>query len=243
MTTIVPAIDIIEGKCVRLCQGDYSRSKVYSGSPEDSAKAFADAGVRRIHLVDLEGAKVSSPRNLLSLERIARATDGVRLEWGGGLKTESDLHSAYDAGCTDAVIGSTAVREPELFRKWLEKFGGEAVVLGADVREGFVAVNGWQENSSVRIEELVEKFADSGLTQCIVTEISHDGMLQGPATELYEGLLSKWPSIAWTASGGVSSMKDIEALSKAGIPRAIVGKAFYEGRITLKDIEKWSRKE
>jgi len=239
MTQIVPAIDIIESKCVRLSQGDYNRTKVYEARPEDVAKGFADAGVTRIHLVDLEGAKVSAPRNLKTLEKIASALSGIRLEWGGGLKTEQDLRSAFNAGCTDAVIGSTAVKEPELFASWLKTFGGEAIVLGADVRDGKIAVKGWQESSEMTIDSLVERFLHYGLTQCIVTEISHDGMLAGPATELYKRLLAKWPNIAWTASGGISCMRDIEVLSQAGIPRTIVGKAFYEGRISLKEIADW----
>ena len=240
MTQIVPAIDIIQGRCVRLSQGDYARTKVYEGDPQEVAKAFADCGVGRIHLVDLEGAKLSAPRNLDTLEKIASALHGrVRMEWGGGLKREEDLRSAFSAGCTDAVIGSTAAGQPELFLRWLENFGGEAIVLGADVRDGKIAVKGWQESSSLTIEALVERFLPYGLQQCIVTEISHDGMLEGPAAPLYERLCAKWPSIAWTASGGVSCMKDIEDLAAAGIPRVIVGKAYYEGRISLKDIENW----
>lgn len=242
MIQLVPAIDIIEGKCVRLSQGDYARQTTYGGTPADVARAFADAGVSRMHLVDLEGAKVSQPRNLRTLEAIAEAVQGrMRLEWGGGLKKEADLRSCFDAGCTDAVIGSTAAAEPETFEAWLMAYGADHMVLGADVRGGKIAVKGWQEDSALSIEDLVGRFSLKGLSQCIVTEISRDGMLSGPATELYCALKAKWPSIAWTASGGISGMKDIEALNDKGIDRVIIGKAFYEGYITLKDIEKWSQ--
>ena len=244
MIELVPAIDIIEGKCVRLSQGDYGRMTSYSGNPADVAKAFADAGVGRLHLVDLEGAKVSQPRNLPTLEAIANALDSrIRLEWGGGLKTEDHLRSCFDAGCTDAVIGSTAAKEPATFETWLEKYGAESIVLGADVRKGRIAVKGWQEDSELGIEELVERFSRKGLKQCIVTEISRDGMLGGPATELYVKLKERWEGIVWTASGGISSFKDIEELDSKGIDRVIIGKAFYEGYITLKEIEQWSRNE
>ena len=243
--TIVPAIDIIEGRCVRLSQGDYAKGKTYDGRPEDVARGFADAGVERIHLVDLEGAKVSSPRNLGTLEAIANALadKGIRIEWGGGLKKDEDLKSAFSAGCTDAVIGSVAVAKPELMKQWLGIYGGESIVLGADVRNGRIAVKGWQEDSCMTIKDLVESFVPSGLTQCIATEISHDGMLAGPAASLYSELKAQWPDILWTASGGICSMDDIAELDSRGIDRVIVGKAYYEGYITLKDMEKWSRNE
>lgn len=243
--TIVPAIDIIGGRCVRLSQGDYAKGKTYDGRPEDVAKGFADAGVERLHLVDLEGAKVSAPRNLSTLEAIAGAlaNSNIRIEWGGGLKNGGDLKSAFSAGCTDAVIGSVAVAKPELMKQWLGVYGGGSVVLGADVRNGRIAVKGWQEDSCLTIKDLVENFVPSGLKQCIATEISHDGMLEGPAVSLYSNLKAQWPDMIWTASGGISSMDDIAELDFRGIDRVIVGKAYYEGFITLKDIEKWSRNE
>lgn len=244
MIQLVPAIDIIEGKCVRLSQGDYARQTTYGGSPADVARCFADAGVSRIHLVDLEGAKVSQPRNLRTLEAIANAVQGrMKLEWGGGLKQENHLRSCFDAGCTDAVIGSTAAAEPDVFETWLMAYGPDHIVLGADVRGGKIAVKGWQEDSQLGIEDLVGRFIKKGLSQCIVTEISKDGMLSGPATDLYCKLKAQWPSIAWTASGGISGMNDIEELNSKGIDRVIIGKAYYEGHITLNDIEKWSRNE
>lgn len=240
MIQIVPAIDIIEGRCVRLSQGDYDQKKVYDGKPEDVARAFADAGVRRIHLVDLDGAKKSAPVNLKTLESIANKVNDVELEWGGGLKEENHLRSAFDAGATNAVIGSTAALQPELFEQWLGIFGGKKMVLGADVRNGKIAVKGWLEEAAMGIDDLCDRFLPFGLEESIVTDISKDGMLQGPSTGLYTTLQSKYDGITFTVSGGISSMEDIQNLNDLGLRRVITGKAFYEGRISLKDIEKWS---
>ena len=235
---IIPAIDIIEGRCVRLTQGDYDQKRVYDADVVDMAKRYEDCGIRRIHVVDLDGAKSSLPQNLRLLERIALSSN-LDVEWGGGIKSEEALHRVFDSGAKYAIVGSVAAREPELFAQWIVKFGGERMVLGADVRQGKVSVNGWQEDLSLSIEELVEGLLPSGLSQVICTDIERDGMLQGPSVELYEALQGRFEGVDFTVSGGISSMHDIEILSQKGLRRVIVGKAIYENRITLKDIERW----
>ena len=238
MIEIIPAIDIIEGRCVRLSQGDYARTKVYDSSPVDMAKRYADCGVKRIHVVDLDGAKSSSPRNLKTLEKMAVGVS-VEIEWGGGIKSEESLRALFDYGATYAIVGSVAARTPELFAEWLRVFGGQKMVLGADVREGKVSVNGWQEDLGVTIEQLVDGFLPYGLSQVICTDISKDGMLEGPSFDLYTDLQSRYEGVDFTVSGGISSMADIERLNELRLRRVIVGKAIYENRITLKDIERW----
>lgn len=238
MIEIIPAIDIIEGRCVRLSQGDYSSRKIYDASPIDMAKRYADCGVRRLHIVDLDGAKSSSPQNLKTLEKIAVSTN-LDVEWGGGLKSEESLRKVFDYGATYAIVGSVAAQRPELFAEWLDLFGGEKMVLGADVRNGKVSVNGWQEDLSVTIEQLVDGFLPHGLQQVVCTDISKDGMLQGPTFELYTKLQQRYADVDFTVSGGISSMTDIERLNDMGLRKVIVGKAIYENRITLKQIEQW----
>ena len=239
MIKIIPAIDLIEGRCVRLTRGDYGQKKVYDANPVDVARRFADAGVSRIHLVDLDGAKAGSPRNLQVLEGIASAVS-CELEWGGGIGSSEALQAVFDAGATHAIAGSVAALKPALFEEWLSLFGGR-VILGADVRDGRIAVKGWLEEAPFTIEDLVERFLPLGLRECIVTDISRDGMLSGPSTELYRRLQSAYPSLSFTVSGGISSMEDIRALDEMGLGKVIVGKAFYEGRITLSDIALWSQ--
>ena len=235
---IIPAIDIIEGRCVRLSQGDYERRRVYDASPVDMAKRYADCGVKRIHVVDLDGAKSSSPKNLKTLERMAVGS-GVEIEWGGGIKSEESLRALFDYGATYAIVGSVAAQQPMLFAEWLEQFSGNKMVLGADVRNGKVSVNGWQEDLAVTIEELIDGFLPHGLNQVICTDITKDGMLQGPSDELYVELQERYSSVDFTVSGGIGSMADIERLSEKQLRKVIVGKAIYENRITLKDIERW----
>ena len=235
---IIPAIDIIEGRCVRLSQGDYDRRKVYDASPVDMAKRYADCGVKRIHVVDLDVAKSSAPKNLHTLERMAVGAD-VEIEWGGGIKSEESLRALFDYGAHYAIVGSVAAREPMLFAEWLARFGGERLVLGADVREGKVSVNGWQEDLAVTIEELIDGFLPMGLSQVICTDITKDGMLQGPSFGLYTDLQSRYEQVDFTVSGGIGSMADIERLNEKGLRKVIIGKAIYENRITLKDIEQW----
>ena len=220
MIEIIPAIDIIEGRCVRLSQGDYSRRRIYDASPVDMAKRYADCGVKRIHVVDLDGAKI---------------------EWGGGIKSEESLRALFDYGADYAIVGSVAAREPQLFAEWLLRFGGGRMILGADVRDGKVSVNGWQEDLTIGIEDMVDEFLPHGLCQAICTDISRDGMLQGPAFDLYTSLQQRYDKVDFTVSGGISSMADIERLNELSLRRVIVGKAIYENRITLKDIEGWSQ--
>lgn len=237
MIQIIPAIDLIKGRCVRLTRGDYEQKKVYDGVPADVARRYADAGVRRIHLVDLDGAKAGEPCNLKVLESIAKVVD-CELEWGGGIGDSKALERVFSAGATHAIVGSVAALEPELFEKWQRLYGG-SLILGADVRDGLIAVKGWVEQASVTIEELVQRFQPLGLKECIVTDISRDGMLQGPSTALYQRLQQTFPELSFTVSGGVSGMDDIRTLDAAGLKKVIVGKALYEERITLKDISSW----
>ena len=238
MIEIIPAIDIIDGRCVRLSQGDYSRSKVYDASPVDMAKRYADCGIKRIHVVDLDGAKSSSPKNLKTLEKMAVGAS-VEIEWGGGIKSEESLRALFDYGANYAIVGSVAARTPELFAEWLDMFGGEKMVLGADVREGKVSVNGWLEDLGVSIEELVDVFLPHGLSQVICTDITKDSMLEGPSFGLYTDLQSRYEGVDFTVSGGISSMADIEKLNELQLRKVIVGKAIYENRIALKQIEQW----
>lgn len=240
MIEVIPAIDLIRGKCVRLSQGDYDRCTDYGADPADMARLFLDNGLSRIHVVDLDGAKESSPRNLRTLERIA-SINGVEVEWGGGIKTDDALRDVFNAGATYAIIGSIASRNPQLMQKWLEKYGGEKLILGADVRNGKVAVSGWLEETSDTIDCLLNRFIPSGLTQAICTDISKDGMLEGPADEMYLRLQNEFPGVIFTVSGGISSIEDIERLDSLGLKRVITGKAIYENRISLTDLRKFSK--
>ncbi len=241
-TQIIPAIDIIDGRCVRLSQGDYDRRRVYDASPEDMAKRYADCGVRRIHVVDLDGAKSSSPKNLKTLERMAVGAS-VEIEWGGGIKSEDALRALFDYGADCAIVGSVAAREPELFIEWLLRFGGERMILGVDVRDGRVSVNGWREDLNLGVDDMVGEFLPHGVKQVVCTDISKDGMLQGPSFDLYTVLQRRYDGVDFTVSGGIGSMSDIVRLDELGLRKVIVGKAVYENRITLKDIERWSLNE
>ncbi len=237
MIQIIPAIDLIEGRCVRLTQGDYGQKKIYDGEPADLARQYADTGVQRIHLVDLDGAKAGEPRNLKVLDAIS-AVVSCELEWGGGIAGPEALQAVFDAGATHAIAGSVAALRPEVFESWLSHYGAR-MILGADVREGRIAVRGWLEEAPLTIEELVQRFLPQGLKECIVTDISRDGMLQGPSSELYRRLQSAFPQLSFTVSGGISSMEDIRQLDEMGLGKVIVGKALYEQCITLKDIALW----
>ena len=239
MIRIVPAIDLIGGRCVRLTQGDYLQKTVYDGDPADVARGYADCGVKRIHLVDLDGAKAGTPCNLRTLEAVAKAVD-CELEWGGGIADAVALQGVFDAGATHAVIGSVAALHPTLFEEWLRQYGPR-MILGADVRDGYIAVRGWQDAAPLTVDEIVGRFAPQGLRECIVTEISRDGMLQGPAADLYVRLQRLFRDVDFTVSGGVSGMDDIRALDALRLRSVIVGKAIYENRITLQDISLWSQ--
>ncbi len=236
MIQIIPAIDIIDGRCVRLSQGDYGRSKCYDASPLDMALRYEETGVSRLHLVDLDGAKAGGPQNLKVLEQIASRTS-LEVEIGGGIKTTDALRAVFDYGAAYAICGSVAVKQPELFNEWLMAFGPGKIILGADLRNGKVSVNGWLEDVDMTIDDLIGLFPS--VSQIICTDISKDGMLQGPAFDLYTDLQGRWPAIDFTVSGGISSMADIERLNDAGLRRVIVGKAIYENRITLCEIQRW----
>lgn len=237
---IIPAIDIIDGKCVRLTKGDYATQTTYSASPVDMVKRMVDAGFTRIHAVDLSGARLGHPDALNTLEKMA-SVNNARIEWGGGLKSDSDLHDAFNAGATWTVIGSVAARQPLLFNHWLSLYGPDVMILGADLRDGKVAVSGWTTDEELTADELINRFRPLGLNQVIVTDISRDGMLQGPNFDLYTRLMADHPDVIFTVSGGISSMADIERCIELGLPRIIVGKALYEGKITLKQMESISR--
>lgn len=236
MMTILPAIDLIGGRCVRLTQGDYAQQKQYEEDPVDMVRQYINHGLHRIHVVDLDGAKASSPQNLDTLRTLA-AVEGVEIEWGGGIKTEQALADVFAAGASYAVVGSVAAQRPEWFEAWLQKYGADRMVLGADVKQGRVSVNGWQEEVDLTIDQLIDRFLPYGLSQVICTDVSRDGMLQGPATDLYVRLQKKYPTVDITVSGGISCMDDIISLQSLGLRKVIVGKAIYEGRIALKDLQ------
>lgn len=235
---IIPSIDLIGGRTVRLSQGDYNRVETYEATPAEAALRYVDAGFSRIHVVDLDGAKASSPVNLKVLEEIASIA-GIRVEWGGGIKTGEALRSVFAAGASYAVIGSVAARDPELFCSWLEEYGGahgERMVFGADLLDGHIKVNGWLEGAEADLDRLLGKFSECGLRRTICTDISRDGMLQGPAFDMYAALRDRWPKMNFTVSGGISSIDDIRRLEEMGMKSVIVGKALYEGRISLKEL-------
>ncbi len=236
MIEIIPATDIIGGECVRLTQGDYDRKTTYYKDPLEAAKAFEGIGIKRLHVVDLDGAKSSQPMNLRVLERVATHTS-LTIQYGGGIKSAQALRDVFNAGASRAIVGSLAVREPELFSAWLEEFGGERVVLGADLKNGKVAIQGWLEESQMGASELFNIFLPHGLRHVICTDISRDGMMCGAATELYKMLSAEFPTLNIIASGGVSKFSDVEELDRAGVESVIVGKALYEGGISLKEVE------
>ena len=238
MIEIIPAIDLIDGQCVRLRRGDYGQVTRYSSDPLAVASSFRDAGITRLHLVDLDGAKSGAPCNLSVLERIAAHTS-LRIEFGGGIKSSQSVADVLGAGAAHVIIGSAAVKQPALMDRWLAEYGPERVILGADIRGGLVSVSGWLEDSSLSVADVFNRFIPSGLSQAIVTEISRDGMLAGPDFNLYSGLKDRFPAVCLTASGGVTTMADIARLQSLGIERAIVGKALYEGRISLTDISRF----
>jgi phosphoribosylformimino-5-aminoimidazole carboxamide ribotide isomerase len=239
MIEIIPAIDLMDGKCVRLTHGDFARRRTYSDDPVEVAKAFEDAGLTRLHVVDLDGAKSGIPANLHVLEQIARATE-LRIDYGGGIKTDDDIKWVFDAGAEFVNIGSIAVNEPELFFEWIAAYGSESILLGADVRDGMLAINGWQTDTDFEILAFLRKYYSHGVEQAFVTDIGKDGALQGPAFELYGEIISEISDLKIIASGGVSSLNDIDQLEKIGCSGVIVGKAIYEGRVTLDELAKYS---
>lgn len=238
MITIIPAIDIIDGKCVRLTQGAYDTKKVYNEDPLEVAKAFEDCGLARLHVVDLDGAREGHIINYRTLEKIATATEMV-IDFGGGLKHDEDLRIAFNSGAKMVTGGSIAVKDPDTFTKWLQRFGKEQIILGADAKDGKIAVSGWKEKTEKELIPFIRDYAEKGIDKVICTDISRDGMLQGPSLDLYKQIREAVPSVMLIASGGVGSLEDIEALQEAGVPAVIAGKAFYEGKIKLTDVSRF----
>jgi len=238
MIEIIPAIDLIDGKCVRLSQGDYQQKTIYNENPLEVARMFADAGIRRLHLVDLDGAKAHHIVNHKVLETIATKTNLI-IDFGGGLKSDDDLRIAFECGASMVTGGSIAVRNPEVFASWIEKFGGEKIILGADVKDEKIAVGGWIETTDLELMPFIQNYMGKGISKVICTDISKDGMLSGPATDLYKKMLEQEPAMYLIASGGVSSIRDIEMLIESKVPAVITGKAIYEGKIKLPELAKF----
>jgi phosphoribosylformimino-5-aminoimidazole carboxamide ribotide isomerase len=236
---IIPAIDIIEGKCVRLTQGDYNQKKIYNEHPLEVAKEFADAGLTRLHLVDLDGAKSGKIVNYKVLETLASKTN-LHIDFGGGLKSDSDLKIAFECGAKQITGGTIAVKNRDIFLNWIETYGAEKIILGADVKDEKIAVSGWLETSNLWLKDFLQDFVNHGIKYCICTDISKDGLLKGASNELYEKTLDEFKDLQLIASGGVSNMDDLYKLEEIGCFGAIVGKAIYEGKVTLKELMKFS---
>jgi len=235
MMQIIPAIDLIDGKCVRLTEGDYEQKKIYNEDPLEVAKAFEGIGLMRLHLVDLDGAKAGEVVNWKVLEKIANHTS-LKIDFGGGIKQEITLKSVLDAGASYATIGSLAVKNRALFEEWIERFGAEVFMLGADVYEEKIAIGGWIEKTNIDLYEFIQSYMNKGIGQLFCTDIQKDGKLEGPSTELYKKIIQRFPSLQLIASGGVSNLEDLRNLRAIGCAAAIVGKAIYENRITLKEL-------
>lgn len=238
MIELIPAIDLIGGKCVRLTKGDYDTQKVYNEDPVAVAREFEEYGFKRLHVVDLDGARSKHVVNHKVLERMAQATNLV-IDFGGGIKTDEDIRIATESGAQMVTVGSVAVTQPDLFLGWLQQLGSERIILGADVKNGRISINGWKEDSSDELIPFLDKYIQKGVQKVLCTEISKDGTLQGPATALYREIMTQFPQCHLIASGGVSSMNDLQELNQAGIPAVVFGKAIYEGRIALKDLALW----
>lgn len=237
MIEVIPAIDIIDGRCVRLTRGDYDQMREYSDAPLDVAKAFEDAGCRHLHLVDLDGAKSRHIVNYKTLELLASKTD-LKIDFGGGLKSDDDVRIAFDCGAEKITGGSIAVKSPTTFERWIDTYGTRRIILGADTRDGKIATDGWQNGSNESIIPFIEEYVQKGITQVISTDIACDGTLTGPSIKLYTEILKKFSRLYLIASGGVGRLSDLADLERAGVPAVIVGKAIYENCITMKDIEK-----
>jgi phosphoribosylformimino-5-aminoimidazole carboxamide ribotide isomerase len=234
MIELIPAIDLIDGKCVRLTKGAYDSKTIYNEDPVAQAKEFETLGFKRLHVVDLNGAKSKHIVNDDVLRRITEATN-LTVDFGGGIKTEEDIEKAFSAGASMVTVGSIAVTQPDLFMGWMEKYGAERMILGADVRNGKISINGWLEDSEEDLLPFLKKYIDRGVKNVLCTEISKDGTLQGPATDLYVRIMEAYPTLHLIASGGVSCDDDIYELEKRGIPAVVFGKAYYEGKITIKN--------
>lgn len=236
---IIPAIDIIEGKCVRLTEGDYAQKKIYNEHPLEVARQFEDAGLKRLHLVDLDGAKAGAVKNWKVLETIASRT-ALEIDFGGGIKQETDLRIVFDSGACYATVGSIAVKDEERFVNWLQQFGANRFLLGADVKEEKIAIGGWLETTDIWIYDFIEKYLQHGVQQIFCTDVKKDGRLEGPSLELYENILRKFSDLQFIASGGVATLADLEQLATIGCSGAIVGKAIYEGRISLQELQRFA---
>ncbi|MFL9484527.1 1-(5-phosphoribosyl)-5-[(5-phosphoribosylamino)methylideneamino]imidazole-4-carboxamide isomerase [Chitinophagaceae bacterium LWZ2-11] len=233
---VIPAIDIIDGKCVRLTQGDYEQKKVYNENPLEVAKEFEGIGLQRLHLVDLDGAKAGAVKNWNVLEKIANNTSLI-IDFGGGIKTEKDVKIVFESGAALTTVGSIAVKDEATFVQWLDKFGAENFLLGADVKDEKIAVGGWLETTDIWIYDFIEKYISKGVQQIFCTDVSKDGKLEGPAIDLYKNIIPQFPQLHFIASGGVASLDDLHQLKEIGCTGAIVGKAIYEGRIKVEDLK------
>lgn len=238
MIELIPAIDIIDGKCVRLSQGDYNSKKIYNENPLEVAKEFEANGIRRLHVVDLDGAASHHIVNYRVLDMIASRTSLI-IDFGGGIKTDEDMLIAFENGAQMVTLGSVAVKNPDLFKKWLHQYGAEKIILGADAKDKRIAVSGWMEDSSLELIPFLHDYTKEGIYKVLCTDISKDGMLQGPSIALYKEIMKEFPEMHLIASGGVSCLQDLIALDEAGIPAVVFGKALYEGRITMKDLNRF----
>jgi phosphoribosylformimino-5-aminoimidazole carboxamide ribotide isomerase len=234
---LIPAIDIIDGKCVRLTQGDYEKKKIYNEHPLEVALQFEGVGIRRLHLVDLDGAKKGSVVNQKVLEQLASKTK-LEIDFGGGIKTDADIRSVFDAGAAIATVGSIAVKDKELFFRWLNHYGAERLLLGADVKEEKITIGGWLEGTDISVFDFLRAYVSGGVTNVFCTDVAMDGLLQGPSIELYKKIIAAVPGISLIASGGVSCLADLDTLQECGCEGVIVGKAIYENRITMEDLRK-----
>lgn len=232
---IIPAIDIIDGKCVRLTQGDYTQKKIYNEHPLEVALEFQDAGLQRLHLVDLDGAKEGAVKNWKVLEQLTAKTSMI-IDFGGGIKKEEDLRIVFDSGAAFATIGSLAVKEEAKFVAWLQSYGAAKFLLGADVKDEKIAIGGWLETTDIHVSNFIQKYSEQGITQLFCTDVSKDGKLEGPSITLYQKIIHQFPDLHFIASGGVSNLSDLEQLKKIGCKGAIVGKAIYENRISLEEL-------
>lgn len=235
MIELIPAIDLIDGKCVRLTKGDYNQKKIYNENPVEIAKGFEEMGFKRLHVVDLDGARSKHIVNVDVLKAITTETNLI-VDFGGGIKSEGDIEKAFANSASMVTIGSIAVTQPELFLKWLDQYGAEKLILGADVKNGMISINGWKEDSAEQLLPFLKRYIDHGVKNVLCTEISKDGTLQGPALQLYQEIMAAYPQLHLIASGGVSSNEDIIALDQAGIPAVVFGKAFYEGKINIPEL-------
>jgi len=236
MINVIPAIDLMDGKCVRLQKGDFDTKKIYHDDPLEMAKHFEALGIRQLHLVDLDGAKAQQPQNLAVLQRLAAQTD-LLIDFGGGLRSKQHLQQVLDAGATQVTCGSVAVKQPKQFAEWIENFGAEKFILAADVHGDKIAVHGWQDTSSLKWQDFLQDYWQQGIRHVLCTDISKDGMLSGPAFELYADILAAFPELQLIASGGISQASDITRLDQMGVPAVVVGKAIYEGKISDEELQ------